>query len=290
MAEALIPASVLDVEDAAELAHTDLTQCVLLVNAGMRRFSYAILDPARDRFLSLREFSMVPPSTDHAHLRTLEQLFDANKLLYTDFREVRLSVDFPEFAIVPAALFDAARKKQYYQMLFPGQPSPSVYADNLPEFDAVNLFGVDKNTVGYLKKEFGSSGVFHTETALLRGLRALAGPEENISFLRLLPGRVTLTVFSRGSLLLMQAYRTDVPEDGLYHVLNAWKQLGLNARDMRLQVFGEGLDNDPLYQALSRAGAQCGWLEALASGHFVYAFHSLPPHRFYHLTALGSCV
>ncbi len=72
--------------DDATLLETDLTTCTLLVMIGAGTFSYAVLAPLQRKFLALKSYSYQPRTVAMADLEMIEQIFDADRLLFTAFK------------------------------------------------------------------------------------------------------------------------------------------------------------------------------------------------------------
>src|ERR1041384_592489 len=140
--------------DDESLLETDLTTCHLLVLIGSGAFSYVVYDPAAEKFLALKSYQFQTQRQVVADLEMIEQVFDADKLLFTAFRSVMIGFDANSNTLVPDAHYDPQLKKDYLHIAFQEKMQEAVMADILPELSLVNVYAVDKDILGYLRKEF----------------------------------------------------------------------------------------------------------------------------------------
>ncbi|MGX5820542.1 DUF3822 family protein [Chitinophaga lutea] len=278
--------------DDATLLETDLTTCTLLVLVGSGTFSYAVLSPLQRKFLALKSYSYQPRTLAVADLEMIEQIFDADKLLFTAFKQVLLSFDSPDTTLVPEALFQPQLKKDFLHVTHLEKTQEAVLYDLLPELRMVNVYAVDKDVLGFLRKEFSSDGVVHAYSALLKAYQSDADIRsgEGTVFLELQPMQFALTVYAGGDLLLQQqcAYRSGL--DIVYYIVNSLRQLKLSEQHARVKLGGAVTQDSQVYQELYRFLPNLEWMHKPDGFLYIPRMQEVAPHHFHNLYALALCV
>lgn len=282
---------VYSLEDPKRLSQTDLTSCHLALQVGGTHFSYAILDPATNTFIALRAFYLDPEKGGSGLLESIEAYLHQERILYTAFREIRLAFDSANFCLVPKKFYDPELKRDYLSALFEEQHG-LVYLDNTSSFTSFHVvYAVDKNLIGFLRKEFGTDRIFHAQHVFLEQI--IHHPDvtsgQAVCFIRVLHGFFTITFFHKGTLLLSQSHRMQKESDVAYHLLLAGQQLLGDTLPIQLYISGDMDETSPVCVELGKYFAEIHWLDRLDSFQYIDAFNQYNPYMFYSLTSLLSC-
>lgn len=280
------PVPAFSISDAQKLANTDLTRCHLLMNTGMDQLSYTIFDPEENTFVYLKGYYFEINGKENDILKVLEKYFDADKILFTDFKKIKISFDNPFFTLVPSACYKKELKKSFFSMVHPTEADQKLHKDVLN--DMTNIYSVNKNMMGYLQKEFHVARYYHSETAFLETLLKNKAEKDAI-YVRLLPGRITVTIMSGNRLLMMQSYFIRQGKDTLYYILNAMKQFSLPQNKVQLMLSGEVEESTALFKELHYEIPQTTWLNRPGNYQYIKSFSDYPLHYFYNLIALAAC-
>jgi hypothetical protein len=289
MATTFKPAPAFTVEDPNRLAKTDLTQCELMMNISHHQLIYTLFDPEDQTFIALKGYYFDSSGSTHALLEVIEQCLDQDKILFTAFHKTRIAFDSPHFTLVPSSLYNPGLKKNFFSFLYPGQPGQALLHDQIDALKAVNLYAMDKNVTGYLKKEFRHARYYHSETAFLTGLLAHEPLKDTRAYIRVVSGCMVLTVLEQDRVLLMQPYAIHQSMDALYHIVNALTQLNISPGELQVRISGEIEEDSPLYRELSYELPALSWLKHPPSYHYVSGFEQYADHHFYNLLSLASC-
>ncbi|SFE87092.1 Protein of unknown function [Chitinophaga sp. CF118] len=279
--------------DDASLLETDLTTCQLLVLIGRGIFSYVVYEPASKRFVALKSYTFLSQKSGAvADLEMIEQVFDADKLLFTSFRAVYLAFDGGDSTLVPEKHYNASLKKDYLQLIYPEKTQEVILADILPDQHLVNIYGVDKDLLGYLRKEFSTDNTLHVNSALLKsytfdnGFRDING----VAFIDIQQHKFTLTVYKLGQLLSQQEILCQTGLDVVYHLVNALRQTGLDEQYAKVKVGGAVTADSQIYKELHRFIPKLEWMERLPGFGYIPKMQEIPGYYFNNLYALALCV
>jgi len=279
--------------DDASLLETDLTTCQLLVLIGRGIFSYVVLEPATRRFVALKSYTFQTSKGGAvADLEMIEQVFDADKLLFTSFRSVYLAFDGGDSTLVPEKHYNPSLKKDYLQLIYPEKTQEVILSDILSDQHMVNIYAVDKDLLGYLRKEFSTDNTLHVNTALLKSYsydndyRDLNG----VAFIDIQQTKFTLTVFKLGQLLSQQEIPCQTGLDVVYHLVNALRQTGLDEQFAKVKVGGAVTADSQIYEELHRFIPKLEWMQRLPGFGYIPKMQEIPAYYFNNLYALALCV
>lgn len=278
--------------DDATLLETDLTTCTLLVMIGSGTFSYAVLAPLQRKFLALKSYSYQPRTVAMADLEMIEQIFDADRLLFTAFKKVLLAFSSAENTLVPREFYQQQLRKDYLQAALPHKTQDAVLADELADMGLVNVFSVDKDMLGFLRKEFSTDDVAHANTALLKAYRQDADhtAPEGIAYAEVQAQQFTLTVFAGGQLLMQHQYAHRGGLDIVYYTVNSLRQLGLSELKSRIKIGGALTKDSQVFIELSRFLPRIEWVYRPDGFLYIPKMVDMPSHQFFNLYALALCV
>ena len=278
--------------DDASLLETDLTTCHLLVLVGSGSFSYVVFEPVESKFLALKSYLFEPQKAAVAELEMIEQVFDADRLLFTAFRSVLLAFDLSNQTLVPAKFYNSNLKKEYLHLVYPEKMQEAILADTIEELDVVNVYGLDKDLVGFLRKEFATDKVINANTALLRSYIYDHDYQQRdgVVYVEIQGAKVTLTVYSFGRLLGQQEFAFQGGLDIVYYLTNMLRQLNIDEQKARVKIGGSVKLEDPLLEELRSFVPQLEWLQHLQGFRYIAKMQELPTHYFHNLYALALCV
>ncbi|RAJ02246.1 uncharacterized protein DUF3822 [Chitinophaga skermanii] len=289
MAYTIQPAFAIDDDT---LLETDLTTCHLLILIGSGTFNYAVFNPLHRKFLAVKSYSYVPKTLAVADLEMIEQIFDADKLLFTAFKEVLLAFDTQDNTLVPSEFFDPQLKKEYLHVVHPEKMHEAVLYDIVEEMGIVHVYAVDKDVLGFLRKEFSSDRVVHTNAALMKSYSKSADIHrfDGVAFIDIQAHQFVLTIFKNGKLLLQQQFFYQSGLDVVYYTINALRQLQLSEQQVKVKLGGALSNDSVIYTELNKFIPQMEWIDRPSGILYLPKMQELPSHHFQNLYALALCV
>ncbi len=279
--------------DDASLLETDLTTCHLLVMVGQGTFSYVVFDPVGGKFLALKSYNFQPQKLAVADLEMIEQVFDADRLLFTAFRSVLIAFEGADGTLVPEKQYNSQLKKDYLHLAYPEKLQEVVMADILPPpVSIVNIYSVDKDLLGFLRKEFSTDRIVHAHSALLQ-----AYPYDfdyrnydGVAYVAVQRNRFTLTIYMGGKLLNQQELPWQTGLDVVYHLVNALRLLGLDEQRVKVKLGGVLPNDSDIHRELHKFLPNLEWMQRLPEFQYISKMLEMPGHYFHNLYALALCV
>ncbi|RFS20576.1 DUF3822 family protein [Chitinophaga silvatica] len=285
----IFPAFTVDDET---LLETDLTACSLLVLVGNGTFSYVVYDTAANKFLALKSYKYTPSKLAVADLEMIEQVFDTDKLLLTAFKSVLLAFKTSDQVIVPSCYYNPSLKKDYLHFSVSEKIQEAVLADQSNKMDAVNIYSVDKDLLGFLRKEFSTDLVIHANTALLQSypMDFDFNAAEGIVFIEVEQLSFTMTVYKGGKLLIQKEADYEGGLDVVYAMVNILRQLGLNEQLVKVKLGGTVATDAGVYQEMYKFIPHLEWIQRVPGFNYITKMQEIPGYFFHNLYALALCV
>ncbi|CAL1517332.1 DUF3822 family protein [Chitinophaga sp. MM2321] len=289
MAYNIHPAFTVDDET---LLETDLTACHLLVLVGSGTFSYVVYEPVAKKFLALKSYHFQAQKLAIADLEMIEEVFDMDKLLFTAFKSILLAFDTGTGVLVPQLYYLPSLKKDYLHVVQPEKIQEAVLSDLIPALPMVNIYSVDKDLLGFLRKEFSTDLAIHANSALLQSypLDFDFNSEEGIAFLEVQKHSVTITVYKGGKLLIQQQHEYEGGLDMVYLLVNTLRQLGLDEQRVKVKLGGAIGTDSGVYQEMYKFIPQLEWIQRLPGFSYITKMQEIPGYYFHNLYALALCV
>lgn len=278
--------------DDETLLETDLTACNLLVLVGNATFSYVVFDPAAKKFLALKSYHFTPRKLALADLEMIEQVFDTDKLLFTAFKSILLAFNTGGGVLVPHTYYTPSVKKDFLHLAVPEKMQEAVLSDLLPSLPIVNVYSVDKDLLGFLRKEFSTDLVIHANSALLQSypMDLDFQAKDGIAFVEVDQQRFTMTVYAGGKLLIQQEGDYQSGLDVVYALVNVLRQLELNEQLVKVKLGGAVATDAGVYQEMYKFIPHLEWIQRLPGFSYITKMQEIPGYYFHNLYALALCV
>ncbi|WP_326994062.1 DUF3822 family protein [Chitinophaga sp. 212800010-3] len=289
MAYNIHPAFAVDDET---LLETDLTACNLLVMVGNGTFSYIVFDPATRKFLALKSYHFTPGKPALADLEMIENVFDTDKLLFTAFRSVLLAFNTGNSALVPEKYYAAPVKKDLLHLSVPEKVQEAILSDFLPGQPVVNVYSVDKDLLGFLRKEFSTDLVIHANSALLQSYPGDLdfNHASGIAFVEAGREQFILTVYRAGKLQIQREGTYQTGLDVVYTLVNTLRELGMNEQTVKVKLGGIVTTDTSIYQEMYKFIPGVEWIQRIPGFNYISKMQEIPGYYFHNLYALALCV
>lgn len=278
--------------DDETLLETDLTACYLLVLVGNGTFSYVVYDPVAKKFLALKSYHFTPRKVALADLEMIENVFDTDKLLFTAFKSILLAFNTGGGVLVPHTYYMPAMKKDFLHLSMQEKVQEAVLSDLLPGLPMVNIYSVDKDLLGFLRKEFSTDLVIHANSALLQSypLDLDFSAADGVAFVEVDQHTFTATVYAAGKLLIQQECDYQAGLDVVYTLVNILRQLGLDEQLVKVKLGGVVATDAGVYQEMYKFIPHLEWMQRLPGFNYITRMQEIPGYYFHNLYALALCV
>jgi hypothetical protein len=259
----------------------------LSVEVSPHELSFCILDGIRNKFIMLR--SSTPENQKKFSPDHLGDLISKDDFLLRKYRKINLVFSSPWFTLVPAALYDPARKDEHFSFNHTAGESNAVLSDKISDPDSFLIFSVRKQYLAQLREHFEGAVPLHHLRPLFLQLHQLK-KESSDTYIHadIEADHFTLIVFRKGILQLCNSYLYRNVSDILYHILNVFRNFGISQEET-IVLSGLTEQFDDLSSNISAYIRNIKYARYTGTQTFSYVFNDIPVHRYLSLFTSGSC-
>jgi hypothetical protein len=250
-------------------------------------FAFAILDTIRNKYVLLRSNE----SDDNKNLTAdnISELISKDDFLSRKYKKVSVVMPSPKFTIVPAPLFDPAKKEEYFSFNLNRDENDVIIANKIPDPDAYIVFSVSRS-LSEVASHFWPAiyPVHHTKPLL----NQLAHYSKSINgffvHVHIEKEFFNILVYDHGTLKFSNTFTYRNISDILYYVLNVYKSMGIN-HDESLHFSGYTGKYDDIWSGFAMYIRNLKFTDPTGSFTFSYVFNEIGLHRFINLFSVTSC-
>lgn len=171
--------------------------------------------------------------------REIEQAVYKNEILLQPFKRVYVVLPSTHHLIVPNEVATHSDNSIFFTNLYP-DVDEYIIESRMPHNGALMLSGYNRQIVSFIQRTFDCPTLLHPLTPLCEyfNRKSRLGNQRKM-YIHLHQGVMDVVCFGRGELLIANSYPYRHPNDAAYHVLNAWKHLGLDQRKDEVHMAGD---------------------------------------------------
>ncbi|MBO7291106.1 MAG: DUF3822 family protein [Bacteroidaceae bacterium] len=214
----------------------DTSQYTLMMRMTPSELLYVYYHPAEDGSM-VSERIALPVGDEYAH--TIEQAVYGHEILLQPFKRVYVVMPSKHFVLVPQEVATLSDNSMFFERMYPSAQD-YVIESHMPHTGAVMLSGADARVVSFINRTFDNPTLLHPLTALCEYFyrKSRLGNQRKM-YVHLLRNRMDVVCYGREGLLLANPFVYRHSNDAAYHLLNVWKQLGLDQRHDEVQIAGD---------------------------------------------------
>lgn len=259
----------------------------LAVQASPDGFTFSLLDTLRNKFVLIRSFE--PDESKYFNSENIKEFISTDDFLTRSYKKTRIVMPSSKFTIVPAPLFDPAKKDEYFNFNLKSDNDIIVLSNKIAEPDAFIIFGVLKSFQEvirtYFPMEHPCVHIMPLFENISRSRRNTHGHYLHVHIER---DYFNLLIFSDKQLELCNTFRYRNVSDVLYYVLNAFGRLGIKQEET-VHLSGKTEKFDELNTNLSTYVQEIKFAEPAGDFSFSYVFGEIQLHRFISLFSVLNC-
>ncbi len=259
----------------------------LSVELSFNKLSFCILDGIRNKYILLRSY--LPDSQKRFTPEKLKEVISMDDFLSRKYRNTHIVVSSSRTTLIPAALYDPAKKDEYFNLNFPVTDGSIIMSDRLQEPDSYVLYSVSKPLTDLIRESFpGISYINHLRPLFFQISNERKHSGERYIHAHIEADYFNLIIFSGSSLRLFNTFLYRNVSDILYHIMNAFRNLGINQEETII-FSGETEKFDDLFSLASAYIRNIKYAGLSGSFTFSYVFNDIPPQRYINLFSAAIC-
>jgi hypothetical protein len=255
----------------------------LSLQAGPDGFSFCLLDTLRNKMVLLR--SHEPEENKYLNAGNIKEIIEKDDFLIKPFRGIRIVLPTPKMTLVPSALFDPARKDDFFALNHRIEDGRTVLVNKCEDPDTYIIFSVLSGLKDVLEIHYPQVYPFVHMVPLLNHI---AGARKNhVNYIHIHTERdyFNLIVFHGEHLKFCNTFYYRSVTDIMYFVFNVFSKLGIK-QDETVHISGIKSDNNELSSSLKEYVSNIKFSSPRGNFTFSYVFGDIEIHR--HLTLFNS--
>jgi len=176
----------------------------------------------------------------------LSEIAAAETWIHSNYQKILIVLQNSRNITIPVSLNKTEGKDALFDLMFGKRKNELHLKDIVLQQNIVNHFAVDSVLADVLNKKFPKAEWWHVQSLLLS---KDASSETSITATIWL-NEIHLTVEKNSQWLLLQTYSYQTPEDALYIILNAMKQLNITQEECKVLLQGMIDQRSPLFDML----------------------------------------
>lgn len=249
--------------------------------------AFTILDTLRNKYILIR--SHEPDDNKYLPPDTIDEIISKDDFLTKRYRKVSIIIPSPRFTLVPAPLFDPARKDEYFAFNHLTEESEQVLSNKITEPDAYVLFSIPRQIADLSSRYYPGAHPMHHTKPLMHQLMHHSRSEEGF-YVHLHVERefFNLFIFSGAALKFSNSFNYRNISDVLYYTLNVFKNKGIK-NDVTLHFSGMTEKFDDLWSNFAMYIRDIKFTGPSGSFSYSYVFNEIDLHRYINLFTAPVC-
>ena len=249
--------------------------------------TFCLLDGIRNKFILLRKFTS--DSNNGYSSDQIEEIISRDDFLSKKYKNIKLITPAPRFTLIPAPLYDPARKDEYFSFNHLVNEDDIVLNNKIAEPDSYLLFSVRNNIHELIRKFFPATLPLHHMKALLQHASvACRNTEGFYVHVHIENEYFNIVIFQNKSLHFSNSFYYRNITDILYYTMNVYRNLEIK-QDVTIFLSGLTEIYDDLYTNLSVYIKEIRFAEPSGNYTFSYVFNDLDLHKYLNLITAVNC-
>jgi hypothetical protein len=264
---------------------------LLVAEISMSKFSYAIYDMDRRKFVALESYTY-PKTMQRVQLdEQIGQILDASHLLRSAYQKIRIIWAGTQYTLVPVELYDSKHDATYMQFTQSVMPGSEVLSDTLKNLNAVNIYAIPSLVKDRLQQRLQIHQFMHhisimAELLLIENKQSV---HEHTAFVNAGSMSYDLVILSKGKLVFCNTFEYRAAEDFMYFLLFSFEQLQLSTERTPVLLMGDILPSSEIYDLLIKYIRNVSFISRSKACNYSYVFNDLPAHFHYNLLNAMIC-
>jgi hypothetical protein len=250
-------------------------------------FAFTLLDSIRNKYILLR--SSEPDENKYFSSEQIIDIIGKDDFLSKKYRKVSIIFPTPKFTLVPAPLFDPAKKEEYFSFNLVKDDGDVVFSNRIADPDSYIIFSVPLQYSEIRERLFPSVHPFHHTKPLLTQISHTSkGSTGHYIHLHIEKEFFNLFIYDRGSLVFSNTFKFRNINDILYYVLNVFRSKELSNEET-IFFSGESERFDEIWSAFSQYIHNLKFSVPSGNYTFSYVFNDIALQRFINLFTVSNC-
>jgi hypothetical protein len=223
----------------------------LSVKISENSLSCAALNTARNMFFAFESWNIQGTEGFFGISDALKKIHDESDLLKRDYKKTSILIDTAAHTIIPSKIYSEENAGKFLEFNFSLRSHENVLVDDLGLISAKNIYWLPYEIEMTADKIFANYNFRHVSSVLVSSLISMV--EKNVLLLlHISSDRMDVVVSKDMDLVFCNSFVFGTAEDMIYYILQVYKQLNLDPRNVPLMLAGEMEKRSAAYEILYR--------------------------------------
>lgn len=173
------------------------------------------------------------------YISSLKEFFFENDFLTYVYKQVRVICVSSQYTLVPEGFFSEKQKPELLSFAF-SLPEKRCLNNEWKDEQAELIFGIEEEVFEFCSRSLITPRFVHHMTPLLALWKKQSHTRLPKQLYVVLHRKMMdVACYAQGSLLFVNSFGYEHPDDILYYILYVWKQTGMDQQKDQLRIFGE---------------------------------------------------
>jgi hypothetical protein len=250
--------------------------------------SFCILDTIRNKFIMLR--SLHPDDNHKYTIEEIDEIIIKDDFLTKKYKRVNIIVPSSKFTLIPAPLFDPAKKDEYFLFNHVSSEGNVILNNKLTDPDSFLVFALSPSVNNLVRNRWPGIHPFHHLKPLLEDVcKSGRNTGENYIHIHVEQDFFNLIFYNHNILRFCNSFNYRNISDILYYVLNVFKSMDIKQEET-VYLSGQAERYDDLYSNLVMYIRNVKFAEPSGNFTFSYVFNDASLHKSINLISAVNCV
>jgi hypothetical protein len=214
-------------------------------------FSFSVVHPLKNRILAFYE-EKINLSSIHFIGRRFEEWLDSQGILQNNFAEINLYYNSGKYTPAPSEFYDYENQNALINLLHGSDKACETRDNYIPEISANLIFTVPISLIEAFQNHFPGIPVQHPLSGFIASTVQNIDSEINLSSLIINESSFDLLLFSKGSLLAVNHFKSVIPDDVAYFLFSVIKYHNISAENLKIELAGSITEENKIFNALHK--------------------------------------
>jgi hypothetical protein len=202
-------------------------RCNLFVELGQHHISQSVFDPADNKLLDIEMINL----NEDINSSLVQSYLEDSGIDTEQFGNVHLIFNTKEFALIPSSLHNPLFHRDLVETIHGDMLDLQFNADQLSHFDAVNVYGVQREINTVLNRFFPNAQRVHKNACIVKGISSQLDrlPSQFIKIF-FSPSHIDVLVVKNGKLQFLQKFYYETTDDAIFYILTLSEKFKLNRK------------------------------------------------------------
>lgn len=251
----------------------------LFIGFSSQRIKLTVYDPVTDQILGIEELAV--DDKPAARLQSTSAALEQSQC-GTNFDSVNVSFNNPYCTLIPAAVFEPDRVRQYLDLNFDADFTGTCFSEQIGLSEIYAIHHCEAALVSLIQNRYRSVNFTHfASIAIESSLREYKASGRAVFFLHPDADHMSVTVISDGELKMFNYFNFQSGADLAYYILFVADQTKIEAADIDLFLSGEVSTSDEIIDLLQQYIGNVNFYDNWEGVGLPEFFTQLEKHRYF---------